>query len=792
MQTFPDIQHGRALIAGAFGASALVVQTEYLRGAMVVSDGGALAVGAALAAWLTMICAGSLAGTLLDRFIAHPRRVLCITGILALPSAVFLLFHLVSFRQSAGLIPGLIASPSAVFRRCLIACLPYCFCIGLSFPLISRLTSPEHAKASVFSTDRVLGAVWAAEALGSFLAGIVFTFMLAGYTSPASNVLFFGALPALALPAAWLRKSRAVLVAAGAALCALLAVYLFQPLTGRLTDLEWQSLGAPGQKVNAQWGRYGSLILAESEGQHTLFENGTPRAVFPDSYTDLTLAALILCQAPDIRTVSITGPCCGGLAQTLLRAGVGSVRAIYPDSRVEDLITGHVPDSLRLALEGGGYSYISADARAWLGRQPLSWGGTKPAGTEALFVDLQGPSRMETARYYTGDFFRLAARSLGQGGGLLVLRLPYSASYAPGPRLDLAASIWFSLGHVFRGRALAAGATELFFFATDRDSVLSQDLESLMRGLEGAEMRAPGFSRYFILPYFETARVEAVRKELEAGGREIEENTDRNPVAWFQNLRLNLRLSGDGQESRLEKALGRASEMSSVHRALIVAVPVMCCLALLVALSLKTRRGACQAGALLSLTLAGMVSLGGMVILQYACQLVFGALFQQVGMLTAVFMLAMALGSHFSARIKVTETQGRNRFVLSLAALALCPVLAAALPPMLEPLYVSGGLLAAAASYGFFYLAVVLTGFCGGAIFPAAAGEFRPGHSVRAGADAGLLNAADHSGAALGAFLAGVVALPAWGPLATSYALALALACSVLFWIWLRQREGRD
>ena len=85
----------------------------------------------------------------------------------------------------------------------------------------------------------------------------------------------------------------------------------------------------------------------------------------------------------------------------------------------------------------------------------------------------------------------------------------------------------------------------MFFFATDRNSVLSQDPEILMSGLERAEKNAPGFSRYFILPYFETARVEAVLKELEAGGRSVAENTDRNPVAWFQNMRLNLRLSGN-------------------------------------------------------------------------------------------------------------------------------------------------------------------------------------------------------------------------------------------------------
>lgn len=792
MQTVPELRLGRALIAWAFGASALVVQTEYLRGAMVVSDGGTLAAGAALAAWLTVICAGSLAGTLLDRFVAHPRRALCGAGILALPSAVFLLFYLVSFRQSAGLNPGLIAPPSAVFTRCLVACLPYCFCIGLSFPLISRFTSPEQEKTPAFSAGRLLGEVWAAEALGSFVAGVGFTFLLAGHTSPASNVLFFGALPSLAVLAACLKRPAAVWIAAGATLCALLPIYLFQPLSGRLADLEWQALGAPGRKVSAQWGRYGSLILAESEGQHTLFENGTPRAVFPDSYTDLTLAALILCQDPDIKRISTTGPCCGGLAQTLLRAGAGSVRAVYPDSRVEELITGHVPDSLRLALGGGRYSYVSTDARAWLGRQLLNVGGANPAGAEALFVDLQGPSRMETARYYTVDFFRLAALSLAPGGGLLVLRLPYSASYAPGPRLDLAASIWASLGHVFRCRALAAGATELFFFATDRDTVLSEDPACLMRRIESAEQAAPGFSRYFILPYFETARVEAVRAELETGSSEVAENTDRHPVAWFQSMRLNLRLSGNAQESRLEKALGRVSEMNSVHRVLIAAVPVLCCLALLGALALRGRRRACQAGALLSLALAGMVSLGGMVILQYTCQLVFGALFQQAGMLTAVFMLAMALGSHFSARINARGLLGRNRLVLSLAALAVCPLLIAVLPPVLGPLYVSGNL-PGVMSYAVFYMAVALTGFCGGAVFPAAAAEFRPGGlSARTGADAGLLNAADHCGAALGAFLTGVAALPAWGPLSTSYALAAALACSVMFWIWLSQRDLRN
>jgi len=781
----------RAFSAGAFGASALVVQTEYLRSVMVVSDGGTLAVGAALAAWLAVICAGSLAGSAAGRVLRRPAAALAVVAGLSLPAALFLLFHLISIRQALGLTAGLIAQPLSVFSRCLIACTPYCLCIGLAFPLLAGLRSTASATVPDDPEGRVFGSLWASEALGAFVAGLVFTFVLAGWSGPVVNVLAFGSLPILACLAGVRYGRRLILIPVGITLIVAGMVFAGRPLAGHFASLEWQGLGAPGRLVSSGWSRYGSLSLAETEGQYTLYDNGTPRVTFPDPYTDLSLAALVLCQDPDAERVIVAGPCCGGLAQTLLRAKNLSVLSVYPDSRIEKLVVSHLPDSLRQGLDCGDYSYVCADLRAWLGRPPARARGASPAGATVLLVDLPGPYRMEASRLYTAEFFRRAARALGPAGGVLALRLPYAAAYALDTQRELAGSVWSALGGAFRHRALAAGPTELILYATDRDSLLSEDNAVLLTRLAGFERSVSGFSRYFIAPWFEAERLEKVQQDLTAAGENLVQHSDQAPVAWFQHLRLSLRLTGERQTvSALERVLATAGRLSDWERLLLVLGPVL--LSLLLASS-RLRTGSALAGtvaAVLGLGLAGLASMGAVIVLQYTCQLVFGTLFQQIGLLTAVYMLALAMGSW--AAVRAVGNQAERWFGLPLltAGLALSLIMGAALPRPLEALWALGEAGHSAAML-LFYLAVALTGFCSGALFPGVARFYsRVSPGLGPAIRAGRLNAADHLGAALGAFLVGVIALPAWGPLSETSLLALGLGCLALFWR-LQKRKGK-
>jgi predicted membrane-bound spermidine synthase len=72
-------------------------------------------------------------------------------------------------------------------------------------------------------------------------------------------------------------------------------------------------------------------------------------------------------------------------------------------------------------------------------------------------------------------------------------------------------------------------------------------------------------------------------------------------------------------------------------------------------------------------------------------------------------------------------------------------------------------------------LLVALTGLLGGAAFPLAAG-LQQGLTHKVGATAGVIIAADHAGACLGALLTGILLVPVLGTAATAY-LLVAIKC---------------
>ena len=271
------------LLAAAWGAAAVVVQTEFLRAVMASSAGGTLGVGAVLGVWLAGIALGAPAGGRLARKSNNSLLMADLLAMLAPFLAMFGLLYLVSIRSVASVPSGELVPLTTLSLHGGVACLPFALLIGAGFPLLARLASSRDI-ASRDPAALFIGGVWAGEAAGAFVGGMAFTFLLAGRSSPSINVLGFAALP---LAVSWLlpgsrhlalNTSKTIFII----LFAALLVYS-GPLIGLHNSLCWRGAGAPGTITGSRWSRYGYLALGELSGQSTFYENGRPVASFPRS-----------------------------------------------------------------------------------------------------------------------------------------------------------------------------------------------------------------------------------------------------------------------------------------------------------------------------------------------------------------------------------------------------------------------------------------------------------------------------------------------------------------------------
>lgn len=163
----------------------------------------------------------------------------------------------------------------------------------------------------------------------------------------------------------------------------------------------------------------------------------------------------------------------------------------------------------------------------------------------------------------------------------------------------------------------------------------------------------------------------------------------------------------------------------------------------------------------------------------YAYQNTYGYLYQEIGLVVAMFMMGLAVGG-------ISTTRHLKERVTGCAVLLLVLEIGIAAFALALP-----GLLHVAASKPFFLMIVFAAGGITGAEFPVANAVFLEAGG-RIGSSAALTESMDHIGAAAGAFLTGVLLIPLFGTLKTCVFLSLLNALSAaLVVLWLVKVKRR-
>jgi hypothetical protein len=177
------------------------------------------------------------------------------------------------------------------------------------------------------------------------------------------------------------------------------------------------------------------------------------------------------------------------------------------------------------------------------------------------------------------------------------------------------------------------------------------------------------------------------------------------------------------------------------------------------------RRGATSAiPVYTTVVYGGLAGISMELLIIYAFQLTHGYIYQLVGFIISLFMCGLPGGAAWArSRIRNAAKDGRRNRLFLMGILAATTVLAAVFPRLIS-------LLAAAGDAGapLFYFLTVVVGFLTGAIFPFSL-DLQMKKSGRVGREAGGIDAADHLGAALGAFFCGALLLPVLGIAGVSF-----------------------
>ncbi|MEW6367868.1 MAG: hypothetical protein AB1714_24830 [Acidobacteriota bacterium] len=752
----------------ALGAVAVLAQSLFLRESLVVFFGNELSIAATLTAWFLGISVGAAAGATGTRLIG--RAADRIATLFAAAFALLLLLlpaSLVALRASRlylGVGAGELVPIERVFLSLILTVTPCSALIGFLFPCAAAMAA-SGAREGV----RAITAVYAMESIGSLAGGAVFTLLLLPRVSSFASLASFAAMALASVALLLGGRTRRAAAATGGIACAAIILSLLAGLPSaldRLTvALRWSSF-RNGLALRLSLDSPYENIVVAGGGPFSLFTNGQIAASFPDEYGYAARVHPLMLEHPAPRKVLLLGGGICGILREVLRHPVRQVHVVEADPWLPGAVHSFLPPEDRRALEDPRVTLYTVD--------PRRFASSRRGKYDLVLLNFPDPSTAALNRFYTREFFAQSKRLLAPGG-VLVTRISSASNYLGGAALGFAASIYWTLKDVF-AIVLATPGEENILIASDSAGSPSLDPALLKRRLRERSLSLPFFYPEQIDLLLPADRIAFQRETLEAP-RDAPRNTDSHPVTYFYGLVLWERFTG----ARRGYSLG-ALVTSGRRWTLPLAFGL---LSIWAAFALSRRSpGLGRTQAIAAITTTGFASMAWSLLLLLTFQNLFGSLYSEVALLVAVFMLGLAGGAVVMQRAAYGDRMGRHARTILLVSDATIALFSLVIVGWVrEFASVGPGVIARIAVP----LLLLLSGLVAGAQFPAASALFlaaagKPAAAMRStdiGRASGMIDAADHVGALLGAFLTGIVLVPLTGLAGTACVVALAKLASL-------------
>jgi predicted membrane-bound spermidine synthase/Na+-translocating ferredoxin:NAD+ oxidoreductase RnfG subunit len=739
------------------GFLTLVFQTLLFREFLAVFSGSELAIGVFFSSWLIFAALGALLAKFTAFGNGHGRRYFRYLPMIYIPAFFLQAACIVNLRLMAG-VPAHELFPA--FELIWLA-----FIINSPSGLISGFIFTRACRWFRRDYHNIVSKAYILEALGTFFGGL-FT-ILAFAKGFSSETVFMGAsglaiVTPLLLNMLFRRHTKL-----SASALVLMAVFLsFQPdviLSDYYGLYKWrfflgESAGYQGQFSTPE-SRY---IFGEFQGKMLFVSASGQMESLPELEPAAEIAALHLAQRPQARNFLIIGDRAHSLINLLLnQPSVNQIDWFHPDAEYAGKILEKSSPDLRL---NPNFSFIDGAIELALAE--------KKAFYDSVIINLPDPSTAALNRFFTREFYAKTAAVL-KPDGLLGVRLTGAENALDPERTALGASLFSTLRTAFRYLTLKPGE-ETWFLASNQP--LSNDLAVLGQNLRSINFPADLFTPERLSSLLPIDRIRYQWRAYANAASDMAEpvNSEKNPQAVLYSLMLSSRRS-----SSFFADIGAYIRAIGFMPLLLALFFFLTGRFLFMRTKPPTKRGYALFDRAFLIFSAGFAAISANIILLFLFQTVFGSLHLHVGVLSAQFMLGLAIGAKMAGKIfSRRHFSPRKLLVLTIILLG---VFCFFLPQI-----------AASAGFSGFLLLMFLAGLLSGSLVPAVTAELSR-ESVRDDTQAGILTVFDCLGGAGGAFLTGVFLVPCLGvELTAKLTAALVLSNLALFSLPERPEGTKD
>ena len=771
------------------GAASQIGQVLLVRELLMVFQGSELSMGLILASWLAWVGGGSRLGAFLAGRALNPLPLLTVSagGVLLLLPATLLLIR--GLRGFFNLIPGTFLSLTQMAASCFLLMAPVCLLLGAQFVLLSRVWRERDGAEDTSGA----GKTYVAEGAGNMLGGLLFTFLMVRFLNSFASAVLAG----IFLLASALLAAQSLLAkdnhrpffraSLGLLACAALSLPFWGLADGWAHRVQWRSFSPEHDLVAAYQSKHGTISVLKREDQYTFYQSGHlvfstagPRAAAAgmEEQEAVIFAHLSMVQHREPENLLLIGGGLRGVLSEILKHPVEKVHYIELDEKLTEAAQPFVSPATLEALADPRVELMHTDGRLFV----------KAAGEtyDMIILDIPDPATAVLNRYYTREFFR-EARALLNPGGVLALGAVSSPDLRGREVANRNTAIYHTLKGVF-AHVLPAGERFLFFFAADTPGQISVDAAVLTARYRERGIETEGFSpEHFstLLQETQLLRINWILNNhgrnpdahlegpgpgplfpapLEVQEQEVKEgppvneayfiNSDFKPIGYYYTLMFWDTLTGSGSGKAFTWLLQvQFWWVYPLLGLILILVPV---------LGLPGRWGGKRRDAPFAVLFAvfstGLATMAMQIALLFSFQSIYGFVYETIGLIVAIFMGGLSLGTFLSIRYINPRDDLRVLAGVQLGIALLAGLMALVLPR-------AAAAPSPAAVFALFSLLTFGAGLVNGVDFPLASACYM---SLKGNADrsAAAVYGIELLGASVGAILASVVVAPVLGIIA--------------------------
>jgi spermidine synthase len=735
------------------GFSGLVAQILLLRELLIVFSGNELSIGIILANWLVLGAFGSyVLGRRAEKskYKLEAFTVLTILFTLSLLIAIYLTRILkgvmgISIGESIGFLPMLYTSFLILSAVSILQGTLFTY----SCRIYSLFSSPGAAS---------VGRVYVYETVGTIVGGIACTYFLITYVNSFQAVtgialLNFVICLVLLAPSWKTGLFQKTLLVVLSVLILLSGYSLFASQTDKLHQYSIQAQWKNQNIVHYQNSQYGNICVLENEGQYIYFLDGIPNLItpIPDIISLEEFVHLPLLAHPEPANLLILSGGAGGMINEALKhPSIEAIEYAELDPLLLDLLRKFPTPLTEYELNDRRVTINQIDGRLFL--------NTTRNKYDVIFVGIQEPSSLQANRFFTQEFFSLAKERLNKGG-ILVLGLPGSLTYATQELRNLNSSIFNTLESVFAHIRIIPGDGRNLFLSSDSRDITQIDKMQIIERLSQRNIAADVMVPWHIEKKLHPGWQDWFSRFIEGSSEKI--NSDFTPLGLFYSI-------AHWNAVFAPSLRGTYSQFERINLSSIVLLFVI--LLLLYFLLRPKNRQFSQAGIALSIITTGFAGMMFDLMIIFTFQSIYGYVFSWIGILVAAFMAGAAGGAMLITTL-LDRIKNYFKVFISIEVAIICFAIAFPLVFLAVPTYPGDSEI-----FFFFKMLFLILSFISGVLtgsqFPLA-NTLYLNKSKSLSHTAGLLYASDLLGGWFGGIVGAVVLLPVLGLTGTCITVAL-------------------